>query len=263
MKKFLLSAFIGILCMLASCTSSRPLTYFSDIDQLEITPIGDYNVKIMPSDELIITVTSKVPYATAPYNLPLSNPAVSSELLRNSTARQQTFVVDSDGDINFPVLGKIHVEGLTLDQLRDKLTAEISKDVDEPIVKVALVNFYVNVAGEVSRPGRINVNNERFSVLDAITSAGDLTAYGERTNVLVIREENGVRTHARLDLTKAETLQSPYFFLKQNDYVYIEPNKIRREQAKYNQNNSYKLSLTSTIVSACSVIVSLIIALTR
>jgi polysaccharide export outer membrane protein len=98
-------------------------------------------------------------------------------------------------------------------------------------------------------------------VLDALTAAGDLTEYGERTNVLIIREENGKRTAHRLDLTSSDVLTSPYFYLQQNDYVYVTPNKIRQDNSKYNQNNAFKLSVTSTIVSGCSVIASLIIAL--
>ena len=129
-------------------------------------------------------------------------------------------------------------------------------------MRVQLVNFRINVLGEVKNPGAISVKKERYSLLDALADAGDLTEYGERSNVMLIREVDGKRIYHRLNLNNSEVLSSPYFYLQQNDVVYVEPNEIRRENAKYNQNNSYKISVVSTIVSACSVIASLIIALT-
>jgi len=226
------------------------------------TPAGDYMPEIKPDDELFISVNSASPHATALYNLPVGNPAVIDDLTQTVTPRQQTYVVDSKGDINFPVLGTLHVAGMTTEQLRQMLTQEISKDVVDPLVRVQLVNFQVVVAGEVTQPRTINVSRSRFSILDALSAAGDLTPYGERSNVLLVREENGERKFVHLNLNSSELLKSPYFYLQQNDYVYVEPNKIRQANSKYNQDNAYKLSLTSTIVSAASVIASLVIALT-
>ena len=265
-RLYLSAAVAAIAMSMASCSSTprSPLTYFTDIDAIpQFETIGDYRVRIAPADELFITVTSVVPEATAQYNTPLVNPAASSSLVSQSQPRQQTYIVDSKGDINFPMLGRIHVAGMTLEELTTTLEKKISEDVLDPIVRAELINFKVNVAGEVKQPGAIPVTTSRFSVLDALTAAGDLTEYGERNNVLVIREENGQRTHTRLDLNSAESLSSPYFYLKQNDYVYVEPNKIRKDNSKYNQNNAFKLSVISTVVSGCSVVASLIIALTR
>ena len=155
----------------------------------------------------------------------------------------------------------MHVAGLSTQELTKELETRISKDVENPIVRVQLVNFRINVLGEVKKPGAISVNKERYSILDALADAGDLTEYGERSNVLLIREVDGKRIYHRLNLNNSEVLSSSYFYLQQNDVVYVEPNEIRRENAKYNQNNSFKISVVSTIVSACSVIASLIIAL--
>ncbi len=256
---------LGIVSLMASCSTHRaPLTYFENIESSQsVIPAGDYLVKIQPSDELLITVTSEVPEATAIYNLPFTNPATATSLVTTTQPRQQTYIVDSKGDINFPHLGEIHVAGMTAEQVRDYLTQEISKEVLDPMVNVQLVNFVVNVAGEVKEPKRIEVNSPRFSVLDALTAAGDLTPYGMRENVLLIREENGERTFTRLNLNDPATLSSPYFYVKQNDYIYVEPSPVRKDNADYNTNNSFKLSVISTIVSACSVLASLIIALTR
>ncbi len=249
----------------SSCTTyTTSLPYFEDINDSISGEFaqGDYGIKIIPDDELLITVTSMVPSATAMYNLTLSNPAMRDDVLAPTQPQQQTYIVDANGDIQFPVLGKLHVGGLSTQELTKELETLISKDVQDPIVRVQLVNFRINVLGEVQKPGAISVKKERYSILDALADAGDLTEYGERSNVMLIREVDGKRIYQRLNLNKSEVLSSPYFYLQQNDVVYVEPNEIRRENAKYNQNNSYKISVVSTIVSACSVIASLIIALT-
>lgn len=250
---------------LASCNSSKTvLPYFTDITSVAegTMPKGDYMPVIQPDDELFITVTSSEPMATAHFNLPMANPSVMDELGITTTPKQQTFVVSSDGYINFPVLGRIHVAGITTEQLQKQLTEKIGKEVENPEVRVELVNFQVVVAGEVMAPQTIKVNRYRFSILDALSAAGDLTPYGERSNVLLIREENGERKFVHLNLNSSDLLKSPYYYLQQNDYVYVEPNKVRQANSKFNQDNSYKLSMTSTIVSAASVIASLVIALT-
>lgn len=264
MKKCLLYVVMAFVVAMSSCSSYKTsLPYFEDIrDSISGEFIqGDYGIKIIPDDELLITVTSMVPSATAMYNLTLSNPAVREQLLSISQPQQQTYIVDANGDVQFPVLGKLHVAGLSTQELTKELEARISKDVENPIVRVQLVNFRINVLGEVKKPGAISVNKERYSILDALADAGDLTEYGERSNVLLIREVDGKRIFQRMNLNSSTLLTSPYFYLQQNDVVYVEPNEIRRENAKYNQNNSYKISVVSTIVSACSVIASLIIAL--
>ncbi|MDE6396109.1 MAG: polysaccharide export protein, partial [Muribaculaceae bacterium] len=202
------------------------------------------------------------PIVSSTYNLPQSNPAhVKDGASIQTTPQNQTFVVNSQGNIDFPELGVIHVAGLTTEQLKEKLTQEISKTVKDPIVLVRILNFTFDVAGEVKDPGTYPVNRQRFTILDALSAAGDLTEYGERNNVLLIREENGKRVHHRLDLTSADLLTSPYFYVRQNDYIYVEPNQIRKDNSKYNQNNAFKLSVVTTIVSGVSVIASLIIAL--
>lgn len=255
-----------ILAILPSCktTDQQTLPYFQNIGEAAdgVVPSGgDYGIKVIPDDELIITVNSLVPAATAHYNLTLDNPSLRGEMVFSSTPKLQTYLVNREGCINFPVLGKLKVAGMTTDEIKKMLEEKIGKDVDAPYVRVQLANFKVNVLGEVNRPGSFNVTTERFSLLDALANAGDLTEYGNRANVLVIREEGGVRRYHRINLNDAATLSSPYFYLQQNDVVYVEPNKIRQDNSKYNQNNAYKLSVISTIVSACSVVASLIIAL--
>ncbi len=262
-KSLILSIYIAVL--LASCSSNKTvLPYFTDISAVKegTLPGDNYLAKIQPDDELFISVTSASPEATAVYNLPLSNPATKDMLGHYISPSVQTYIVNSKGDIMFPELGELHVAGLDVEELQRMLVAEISRDVNDPIVRVELVNFKVNVAGEVSRPGQIAVTRNRFSILDALSAAGDLTQYGERSNVLIIREENGEKKYAHLDLNSSDVLTSPYYYLRQNDYIYVEPNKVRQSNSSYNQDNAFKLSVVSTVVSAASVIASLVIALT-
>lgn len=257
---------LGAAVLLSGCKSSN-LAYFSDVTSAETVTDGSVPVqksvlKIEPDDELMINVSSRVPEASAIYNLPFNNTAVKADLIQNNvTSQKQTYTVDKQGDINFPILGKIHVGGMTTSELADYLTKRISQDVDDPLVRVELINFNVNVMGEVQQPGQYNFTSERVSVLDALAKAGDMSVFGKRSNVTVWREEDGVVTYHKLNLNDSKIYASPYFYLKQNDVVYVEPSSARAGQADYNQNNSYKVSVISAIVSGASVISSLVIAL--
>lgn len=253
--------------LLASCSSKRDtLSYFQDINTESFTASVNpklFEPKIEVGDELNITVSSIKPELSALYNLPYANPATSENgVIKSTTPQQATYYVDSEGNITMPLLGKIHVAGLTVDQLAANLTERISKDVEEPTVVVTLLNFKIDVTGEVVNPGQISVKDKRFSILDALAAAGDLSPFGDRSRVMLIREENGQRTVTNIDLTSADILSSPYFYMKQNDVIYVAPNDVRKDNAKYNQNNAYKLTVVSTVVSAASVIASLVIALT-
>lgn len=265
MKRFKYLLYLAALLLVCSCSSTKPtLTMFEDLESAGSGSmvLNDYQLKIRPQDELVITVNSTDAFASAPYNLPLVNPAPTEELLLASTPRQQSYVVDANGDINFPVLGKLHVAGMTTLQLTEMLTERISQDVKDPVVNVTLINFSVNVVGEVAKPAKIRVNNQRFSILDALASAGHMTEFGDRTNVLVIREENGKAEYHKIDLTKSDVTSSPYYYLQQNDVVMVQPTSVKESNARYDTNNAYKIQVVSAIVSGASVIASLVIALT-
>lgn len=249
----------------AGCTTHKShLAYLSQLpEETEGTlQSTDYAIKIVPEDELEIVVTSTVPTATTEYNIPASNAQYSAgQNSIISTTEQQKYIVNKNGDIDFPVLGTIHVAGMTTGELKSYLTARIEENVTDPNVTVRLMNFKVNVIGEVRNPRTIDVKSERFSIFDALASAGDMTEYGRRDNVTVIRETPQGLVYRHLDLTSPEVVSSPYYYLQQNDVVIVDPNSIRQANSRYNQNNSYKLSVISTIVSAVSVIASLVIAL--
>ena len=252
---------------LLSCTSTKDnnLAYFKDILENQSGVLtsqqNNYPIRIQPDDELVISVTSVVPEATAAYNLPMDNPATRGSLRQATQPRTQTYIVDHEGYIMLPVLGRFLVKDKTTSEIAKEITALVSQDVKDPYVRVDLLNFSVDVIGEVNNPQRTYSGHEKFTVLDAIAQCGDLTEYAKRDRVFVIRTEDGVSSYHRLDLNNSEIFNSPYFYLRQNDVVYVEPNQIRIDNSKYNQNNAFKLSVLSTVVSSASVIVSLIIAL--
>ncbi|MBR1803816.1 MAG: polysaccharide biosynthesis/export family protein, partial [Muribaculaceae bacterium] len=199
--------------------------------------------------------------ATAMFNAPLNNMAPRGDVNTTATPRLATHVVSKQGDISLPVLGNIHVQGMTTAEAERAISERVSQSVKDPYVQVRLLGFYVNVMGEVKLPQRLTVTRDRFTVLDALAACGDLTEWGKRSGVIVIREQNGTNTYHRLDLADSQLMASPAFYLQQNDVVYVEPNKIKIDNSKYNQNNAFKLSVISTIVSATSVVASLVIAL--
>lgn len=254
---------VSVLALFSSCkTRQSDLTYFENADSIGTSiKNDDYVLRIAPADELLITVNSLIPEATTAYNLPLTNPARSNSLQQSEQPRNQTYIVDKEGNIQFPVFGKLHVEGMTTEGLASMLTSRIAKEVTDPTVRVQLLNFRVNVLGEVTKPGAVTVNRERYSVFDALADAEDLTEYGRRDNVLLIRDENGKRTFHRLNLGDANIVNSPYFYLRQNDVIYVEPNKIRASNAKYDQNNAFRIQVVSAVISVVSVVSSLVIAL--
>ncbi len=256
----------AIIITLTGCktASENTLSYFRNLSDSPngVMPKGvDYQIKIVPDDELSIVVTSIVPEASYMFNQPQANTARRGDISTQPIPRLQTYIVNKDGDIVMPVIGRLNVVGKTTREVEQMIMSRVSQTVKDPFVRVELLGFFVNVMGEVKNPHRIYVNSERFTLLDALSAAGDLTDFGERDKVLVIREENGQQTYHRLNLADSNIFSSPYFYLQQNDVVYVEPNQIRIDNSKYNQNNAFKLSVISTIVSAASVVASLVIAL--
>lgn len=264
-KSVLIGGVAALMLTISSCSTEKPnLTVFDDMVSAKTdgaVALGVKSITLRPQDELYISVSSTEPSATAAYNIGLSNPATKATMQISQTPKQQTYIVNDDGDITFPELGKLHVEGLTTQQLTELLTERISQDVSNPLVRVELMNFTVNVIGEVKQPSRINVTNERFSILDALAAAGHMTEYGDRTNVTIVRENNGQAEYHVINLNNSDVVSSPYYYLQQNDVVLVAPTESRESNARYDSNNSYRVQVVSTIVSAISVIASLVIAL--
>lgn len=263
--KIFLTAIAAALVMCA-CTTAKDnvtLAYFKDLGvEGTLPPAGNnYLIRIQSDDDLIITVSSSQPEATAMYNVPLVNPATRGVTDNTSGGRLQSYVVDHQGNIQFPVLGMLHVGGMTTDEIARMIKTRVSENVKDAYVNVRLNSFGVNVMGEVRNPGRIVVGKEKITLLDVLAYAGDLTEYARRDNVLVVRTEDGVSTYHRLNLESSDIFSSPYFYMQQNDQVVVEPNQIKVDNSKYNQYSAFKLSQTSMWVSVASIVASLVIAL--
>ncbi|MDT0642318.1 polysaccharide biosynthesis/export family protein [Zunongwangia sp. F363] len=244
---------IMLLVSVTSCVSRQDLVYFENLPEAgTLEGVSRNSLEIKPNDLLTISVSAPEQEAALPFNLPVIGvPQNGAELGLTVNGRQQmqTYLVNSDGSIEFPVLGTVEVAGLNRQQLSAKLKEEISEYVQDPIVNVRIVNFQVSVLGEVNRPGTFDVRDEYLSLPKALGLAGDLSIYGRRDNVLVIREEDGKKTYTYLDLTDASMIDSPYYYLQQNDVVYVEPNSAQRQSSSYNRNASVYISIASVLVS--------------
>ncbi|MEJ7768087.1 MAG: polysaccharide biosynthesis/export family protein [Chitinophagaceae bacterium] len=221
--------FISLALLAASCVETKKATYFNNIGNSSIKPpIPDLEPVIQLSDLLSIYVSSLNPEATLVFNTP-NMQAPTSTASGQSTSGSIGYLVSQEGNIQFPVLGSIKVAGLTKKQLTELIAKSLldKKLLIDPIVTISFLNYRVTVLGEVGRPTVITVANEKISLLEAIGLAGDLTIFARRDNVLLIREENGQKTIRRINLTTEEIFTSPYYYLKTNDVVYIEPNKSK------------------------------------
>lgn len=259
MKKYNVITLILALVIfsLSSCKSTKSVAYFQNADtvKLDVTK-GDYSLKLIPADVINVTISSLVPEATDIFRFV---PAPTDGSTFNPTTR---YVIAENGTIEIPVLGTIKAAGCTTRELAEVIRKKVAETVADPIVDVKLQSFRVNVLGEVRNPGAKEAKSERYTIMDALADAGDITMYGIRTNVMLIREEKGVKSFHRLDLTDANLINSDYYYLKQNDVIYVEPDKVKVVNSEYNQNNAFKVSVISTVVSALSVIASMIIAIT-
>lgn len=254
-KKYKIFSLLVFVLLATSCVSRQEIAYFQGLDEVEAQVNKNYknSLEIKPNDLLTISVSAPEQEAAIPFNLPVIGvpQGGSMEMSLNVNGRQQlqTYLVDSEGNIEFPVLGTTRVQDLNRQDLARKLKTKISEYVQDPIVNVRIVNFQVSVLGEVNRPGTFDVRDEYLSLPKALGLAGDMSIYGRRDNVLVMREDNGKKTHAYLDLTKGSVVNSPYYYLQQNDVLYIEPNKPQRQSASYNRNASVYISIASVLVS--------------
>lgn len=257
-NSYYLLSFILLLFVFTGCSPARNLVYFSDIKVIapfEMAIDNAYKPKIQEGDIVAITVSTLDPNSNALFNTgALSNYSNQTTTTVGSVnLGKEGYLVGSDGNINFPVIGKIQLAGLTLEEARNKVQTETVVYVKEPIVNMRFLNFKVTVVGEVNKPGSFNVENDRMNVLEALGAAGDMTGYGKRENVLVIREMNGVRKMARLDLSSSKAFESPFFYLQQNDLVYVEPDGMRERQVSRNPNT---IPIILGIMSVATLIIS-------
>ena len=215
---------------LTSCVNLKKTSYFYNTQDTKFMSDSKNIASLLEKNDLLsITVSSINPEAAEIFNMTNASEARSSTI-SGTTAQVAGYLVDTDGDISFPVIGKIKAEGKTKKELRDEIIFELEdrKLLIEPIVDIRYLNFKVSVLGEVKNPAVMTIPDEKISLLEALGLAGDITVYGNRENVVLIREENtGIKTLKRIDLTTNELFASPYYYLKSGDVIYVETNKNR------------------------------------
>lgn len=249
--------------MLASCASSKKVAYFQNaVDGVVERSEGLYDAKIMPKDILTITVSTTNPEAATPFNLTISNTLNATGQMYSGSGVLQTYLVDNNGEIEYPVVGNIKVAGLTKNEcqelVKSKIKAFLAED-EDPIVTVRMSSYRVTIIGEVRSPGVIPVGTEKMSILEALASAGDLTIYGKRDNVMLIREEaNGQKTVHRLNLNDANIISSPYYYLQQNDIVYVEPNGVQAKNSAIGSSTTIWFSFVGIVTSVASLLVNIL-----
>lgn len=220
-----------------------------------------YDAKIMPKDLLTVTVNTTDPEAAAPFNMTVQT-AQNLATSRTSYSQPvlQQYLVNNEGSIDFPVLGTLKVGGLTKNEAEDMIREKLKPYLKEvPIVTVRMSNYKISVLGEVARPGTFTVSNEKVNVLEALAMAGDLTIWGMRDNVKLVREDAaGKREIIELDLTNAEIITSPYYYLQQNDILYISPNKTKAKNSDIGSSTSLWFSATSILVSVASLLYNIL-----
>lgn len=219
-----------------ACSSQKDILYFQDIDSAKIDKISqDYEPVIKRDDVLKIIVSGPDKTVVMPYNLTLTDVARGAATSGTDPSKAVLpYTVDSDGYISFPVFGKIKVLGMTRMELADYLTKKLSESIKDPIVYVTFDNFKITVLGEVKNPGTFSVSSERITLLQALGMAGDLNLTAQREGLILIREVDGTQTHHKFDLNDSEILSSPYFYLQQNDVVYVPASPARVKAATTN-----------------------------
>lgn len=249
----------GVLSLaIFSCAPRQEINYMQDIESLALdNSIKNSRSTLQPGDQLIITVTAKDMDVVKPFNqsysssstiTQYSNPS-SNNLPQQIPVSGPTYIVDTDGNIIFPQIGNVSAKNENLETMRVKLTNLISEYVKNPVVEIKLINFKVSVLGEVTRPGTYVIPDGSTTLLGALGLAGDLTPFGIRTNVLIVRNTDGQITKERVDLTSAQFINSPYYYLKQNDMVYVQPNANREKAARVDPNTGLYISVASVIAS--------------
>lgn len=244
--------------ILASCASAKDITYFQNRAVNRPEKIDRHaGIVIQPKDMLSIVVSGRNPELVAMFNLPVISYQAGSEVVTGGyNQRLMGYVVDNEGNIDFPVLGTLSVSGLTRWELSEKIKRELLDEslLTDAVVTVEFLNFKVSILGEVNSPGTYSVEGDKVTILQAISLAKDLTIFGERENVSVIREKNGERIIYQINLCDVSLFNSPAYYLQQNDIVYVEPSQIKARQST---TDDKALRMTSILVSSGSLAVSI------
>jgi polysaccharide biosynthesis/export protein len=261
-----LLTFLGAALIAVSCSTPKNIPYFQDVVDGSVDSIAvSHTITMRPGDKISIIVNSKNQKIAAMFNLSYATRymgMVSDDVLSSQNTGVQGYMVEEDGTIDFPVIGRIQVAGLTRDEISRLIKEKLISGglVQDPVVTVEYLNLKVSVLGEVTKPGRVSIDRDTYTIMDALSAAGDLTIYGMRESVRVIRAENGVRKTYVVNLCSAQNLySSPVYYLQQNDVIYVEPNDVRVRQSTVNGNNVRSTSFWVSIASLLATVTNTVV----
>ena len=248
LKKWSVTA---LLCVFISCASKKEVVYFQDAKEFEtLVDNNSFTTKFKVDDLVSIHVSTLDPEASAPFNLfrGAEEGGIRSE--------QVNYLVDKNGEIDFPVIGKVKIAGLSPSETQALLTEKLKDYLKDPIINIRIRNFSVTILGAVNRPGTYQVNGEQITILEAIGLAGDINIKGRRDNVMVIRDFDGAKVYNRINLNQKNALKSPVYYLTQNDVVYIEPNRSGKTESSLDQRASIAVSIISVLITSTVVLLT-------
>lgn len=259
MNKNIFLLFICFLFFVTSCkTKEKPseINYMQNVEQIAIETAANSQIStIQKGDQLVVFVSSKDMEVVRPFNQNYYNNLAPTSVSSPNT--EKVYLVDSNGNIDFPVLGRLNTEGKTLEQFKSELTNLVSKYVKQPMVTIRLANFKVTILGEVNRPGQYSIPDAQTTLLNAIGLAGDLTLYGKRDDILMVRNENGQMTKARIDLMDSNFINSPYFSLKQGDVIYVSSNKTKEKISRQDPNTGIYIAIAGTVIGLAGIFITI------
>ena len=245
---------ISLMLLTSSCVTQQDWVYFQG-DHIAYSKAQPFELRYQTNDLLSINVSAKDMVAARPFNMFVSSPNNTNTLNLTGQLQQQPYLINEEGDINFPVLGKLTLSGLSRKEATVFLENKLKTYLKDPLVTIRLTNFRISVLGEVNNPGTYNIDDERVSLPQALALAGDLSINGKRGNLLLLREENGLLTKNYIDLRSDELFNSKYYFLKSNDVLYIEPNASKvRSSTDALRYTSISLSVITTLTTIASII---------
>lgn len=237
-----------IILLSSSCVSKKNVVYLQQgIGIQKDTVTSKYEPKLQPDDILMIVISAENPEAAIPYNQMLV--AFQNNTATIAQPSLQSYLIDKDGYVEFPIVGKLKLGGLTRIEAINKIKSLLEPHVKEPTVNVRILNFKVSVIGEVNKPGSFSIQSERITILEALSLAGDLTIYGNRNSILIIRDNEGLKTIAKVDITKRDFINSEYYYLSQNDQIYVEPNKTKANASVIGPDVTVAFSALSILVT--------------
>tara|TARA_B100000508_G_scaffold118450_1_gene98504 strand:+ start:10253 stop:11038 length:786 start_codon:yes stop_codon:yes gene_type:complete len=254
LKVLFLAAFFAV----ASCANRKKMAYFQPTEgDSTVTNLQSYEVRYRTGDFLYIQVSGATPEAVAIFNPSMTNLRETyTGVYRNDNPQTTGYIIDKEGNINFPILGKIQAAGKTKLELEKLLLKELEGHIDTPVLNIRLRNFKVSVLGDVKDPGTYTISTERVTLLEALGIAGDLNITAKRKNILVVRTNQGKKEEYRVDLTSNEIFSSPVYYLQQNDVVYVEPNQAKMNTSKFSPVYSILISVSSLIITTIILITS-------